>query len=421
MAKRFYLDSLGCKVNSYEVSLFREPLRKLGMEETDSPEEADYIILNGCAVTARSVQKGRQRIRKLRRLAPRAKILAMGCLVASAPGLATSLGADYEIGAKGRNEALGLLLGEGNMPAAAGKRGYEEPLNASEQEGLRGYLKVQDGCSRFCAYCLIPFLRGPSCSRKREDCLAEARELAKIHPEIVVTGIEVAFYGKDLGDGNYRLPDLLRDILAECPGLRRLRLSSLEEGAVDDKMLELLRREPRLCSHVHLSLQSGSDRILKAMGRPYDRKRFLEVVSSLREARPGIAITTDVIVGFPGESEKDFEDSLAFCKEVGFAEIHAFPYSARKGTRAASMPSQVDPAAKKERERRMLSLSKELRSRFEAANFGKKKEVLLESYDPKSRTWTGHTSDYLLVRVKDEGYGRGEAVEAICSPENMAD
>ncbi len=420
MAKRFYLDSLGCKVNSYEVSLFREPLRKLGMEETDSPEEADYIILNGCAVTARSVQKGRQRIRKLRRLAPRAKILAMGCLVKSAPGLALELGADYEIPTKGRNEALPLLL-EDRIPARSFDGGYEEALNESEQTGLRAYLKVQDGCSRYCSYCLIPYLRGPSCSRKKEDCLREAEELALSHPEIVVTGIEVAFYGKDLGDGSYRLSDLLEDILSHCPSLRRLRLSSLEEGAVDEKMLSLFASEPRLCSHVHLALQSGCDKTLRDMGRPYDQKRFLSVVEKLRKARPGIAITTDVIVGFPGESEEDFEESLSFCRKVGFAEIHAFPYSVRKGTKAASMAGQVDASTKKEREHRMLALSKELRASFEAVNYGTEKEVLLESYDAKGKCWSGHTSDYLLVKVEDHGHSRGEAVKVLYSRENAED
>ncbi len=422
MAK-FYLDAIGCKVNSYEASLLRGPLEALGHIETNDPREASYIFLNACAVTSRSVQKGRQRIRKLRRLAPNSRILVSGCFVAACPGLARELGADAEMSTYGRNAALSVLLGlESPKAAPFRKEDYEEPENPSEQKGLRAYLKVQDGCSRFCSYCLIPYLRGPSRSRERENALREAEILSLTHPEIVVTGIEVAFYGKDLGDGSYRLSDLLYDILRRCPGLSRLRLSSLEEGAVDGKMLELFLTEERLASHVHLALQAGSDRVLSLMGRPYDRKRFFEVASSLKKARPGIALTTDVIVGFPGEEDEDFEETLQLCHDVGFAEIHVFPYSSRPGTRAERMKEKEVPfAVKKEREKRLLSLSKELRAAFEEANYGKEKDVLLETYDDKEGVWLGHTSDYLLVKVRGPSLTRGQMVKVVYSPENRAD
>ena len=422
MAK-FYLDALGCKVNSYEASLLRGPLEAMGHTETGDPKEADYIFLNACAVTARSVQKGRQRIRKLRRLAPKARLLVSGCFVAAAPGLAKELGADDEIATYGRNEALSRLLGLPLEKAAPYRReAYEEPENPSEQKDLRAYLKVQDGCSRFCSYCLIPYLRGPSRSRDPEHALREAEILSQTHPEIVVTGIEVAFYGRDLGDGSYRLSSLLSDILKRCPDLKRLRLSSLEEGAIDEKMLELFAHEPRLASHVHLALQAGSDHVLSLMGRPYDRAKFLAVANRLKAARPGIALTTDVIVGFPGETEEDFEDTLDLCRAVGFAEMHVFPYSSRPGTKATRMKEKEVPfAVKKEREKRLLALSKELRADFEKRNYGAEKEIILEECEAKSGCWLGHSSDYLLIKASGAGLKRGDVVKVIYSPENRAD
>ncbi len=424
MAESFLLLSLGCKVNSYEASLLRAPLLAKGLVETNDPSKADYILLNGCAVTARSLQKGRQLVRRLRHLAPKARILVTGCFVSASPGLALELGADAELGTRDRGKALEVLLGSTppEMTPPFSRLPYEEAGSLSDQRELRAYLKVQDGCSRFCSYCLIPHLRGPSRSRSKVECLREAAYLASLHPEIVVTGIEVAFYGKDLGDGTYRLPDLLLDILEGNPELARLRLSSLEEGAVDDRLLKLFETEGRLASHVHLALQSGSDRVLTKMGRPYSSAIFREKAELLLATRPDMALTTDIIVGFPEEEEGDFEATLRLAAEVGFSKIHVFPYSPRPGTRALKEGlREVDPATKKRRAASLLALSSRLHDRYCEKQYGTKKRAILETLSPSGRYFLGHTSDYLKVRFPAVGHVRGEVVDFVYRSENRAD
>lgn len=422
----FYLDYLGCKVNGYEVDAVKAAFLKEGYVASETPEDVDILLLNTCSVTSTSDQKSRQRIRKLRRLSPNAILIVMGCYSEKHAEETASFGANIVLGTFHRHKIVSYIKeykekGETIIDAdKKGKREYEEfpLLTLSSKE--RAYLKIQDGCDSYCSYCLIPSLRGPSRSREKDKVLEEVKVLSKISKEIVITGIHIGYYGKDLRDGKYRLSDLLEDILRENPELFRLRISSLESSEIDDKLISLFEKHPSLASHLHLPLQSGSPEILKKMHRKYDGETFLENIDKLRKVRPDIAITTDVIVGYPGESEEDFLATMDFCEKAKFAEIHVFPFSARAGTYAATLkdtPSDI----KKERVARLLALSKKLRKEYEDAYIGKSLEILFESYDENKKVARGHSSNYLLVDIPSRRDLKGEVLPVIYDDENRAD
>lgn len=424
----FYLFSLGCKVNSYENDALREELLARGDQEVFSPEKADLVVLNTCAVTAVAEQKSRQHARKFRRLAPNAIIVVMGCYGALHAKELLAMGADIAIGTSNRDRLLSLIdafkFDHKKIALAEPPRSeirYENLGAFSAADNARAYLKIQDGCDNFCSYCLIPYLRGPSRSRKREDVLLEAKRLVeKGYKEIIVTGIHIGFYGKDLGDGSYRLSDLIKDLLDDNPTLYRLRISSLEESEIDDKFLALLRNEPRIADHLHLPLQSGSEGVLKRMHRKYDIASFKEKVREIRLIRPRIALTTDLIAGFSGETSEEWDETMKNVRELAFCEVHVFPYSPREGTLSYRWPD-TDPETKKSRVRAMLALSKELREEYERGFYGEKLEVLFESYDEKTHLAYGHTSNYLLVK-KESPKSLHDEVEAVeYSPTSRAD
>ena len=261
----------------------------------------------------------------------------------------------------------------------------------------RAYLKIQDGCDNYCTYCILPYIRGRSRSRDKEEILQEVRRLInKGYKEIVLTGIDMGSYGEDFHN-NYNFSDLVEEILVNNKDLYRLRISSLEESQIDDKMLSLLKKYPNLANHFHIPLQSGSVSILKKMNRKYNIGNFKETIRKIRLIRPDISITTDVIVGFPGETDEDFEDTIKFCKDVKFAKIHVFPYSRREGTIANKLPNQVEEIDKKVRVKKLIYLSDELKEEYEKQFIGKEIEFLFENYDPKTKSYRGHSSNYLEI------------------------
>ena len=407
MIKSIYSCTLGCKVNSYETSATCTQFSRLGATMASKPDDADLILVNTCSVTSKAGQKSRQHISSLRKRNPSAVVLVMGCYSQTHAEEVAELGADIVLGASNRGKALEYVEAfqrDGkkiiDVKPSLRREGYEELGETAYCETCRAYLKVQDGCDAFCSYCYIPTLRGNSRSREPRAVIDEAiRLVEKGYKEIVITGIHTGMYGKDL-DGDYRLPNLLESILDKCPDLLRLRVSSLEENEIDDAFLNLLAKQPRLVDHLHMPLQSGSSKVLKDMNRRYDTDAFLAKLNAIRALRPDIAITTDVIVGYPTETEEDFRDTLSFCEEAGFAEIHVFPFSVRPHTKAATL-KDLPPAIKKDRVHRLLELSKRLRAQYESRFYGRQVEVLVEE-EVGDGYVSGHTPNYLLVRFKGD-------------------
>ena len=414
----YYLFSIGCKVNAYENSAVGTSLSSHGYTRAEKVEDADVIILNTCSVTGRADQKSRQHISKFRRLNPHAIFLVMGCYTQLHSEVAAKLGADIVLGGADRDEAYELIerFQKERTPIVQVKKSlrheeYDELGVTAFTDASRAYLKIQDGCDNFCSYCLIPTLRGNSRSRKPGDVIRESEKLVKAgYKEIIVTGIHIGGYGKDLGDGSYRLPDLLEQMLETCPELYRLRISSIEESEIDEKFLALLSKYPNIVDHLHIPLQSGSSSVLTRMRRKYDTDAFLKKLEAIRAIRPEIAITTDVIAGFPGETDEEWKETVEFCKKANFAEIHVFPFSSRPGTFAASL-KDTDPKVKNERVTELLTLSKQMREAYEQGFYGRKLPVLFEDFDEETHRAKGHTSNYLLVSIPSEKSLHGEVVD----------
>ena len=396
--------SLGCKVNAYETSSLLGALKERGYTITDSVEEADLILLNTCAVTGTAGQKSRQHIRKFHRLAPKATLVAMGCYTKEIGEEAFNYGADIVAGTEMRKEILDAVEafkkdGKKRFLIKKGRPSgpYEELVSDSSETLTRAYLKIQDGCDKFCSYCAIPHLRGKSRSREPENIFYEIKALlSKGVKEIVLSGVEIGYYGKDFTDRKYDLGNLLEDILSTFEELPRLRISSLDESEISPSFLESFKKYPALMPHFHLSLQSGSKTVLERMRRHYDPKDYLESLQKLRAIRPDLAITTDIIVGFPKESEEEWQETLEFAKKCEFSEIHVFPFSPRKGTYAATLPD-VPSDIKKKRVHELLSLSKTMREAYEERFYGKELPALFEEYDKERKLAIGHTPNYLLV------------------------
>lgn len=406
----FYVLALGCKVNAYERDAIKEALVERGDVEVNKPEEASLIIINTCSVTATSDQKSRQNIRKMRRLSPNAIIAVMGCYSEGHLSEVENLEADIIIGTSNRDKLLKYIdqfkeCGSKivDVTYLSRSKRYEELGAPAFTNNTRAQLKIQDGCDKFCSYCLIPFVRGNSRSRKKEEALKEVKSLVeKGYSEIVLTGIEVGFYGLDLYGNEYGLGELIEDIIIDNPELRRLRLSSLDVSEITEKILDDFRKYDKLMPHIHLSLQSGSEGVLSRMKRNYTKEEYFNKLEVLRSIRPDIAITTDIIVGFPGETEEEWNETVEFAKKCEFAEIHVFPYSSRKGTAAANMRGQIDPITKDKRVKELLAVSRELREKYEKKFYGKEVEVLFEDFDKKEGYAYGHTGNYLLVKKKSD-------------------
>ena len=415
MAEKFYLHTLGCKVNSYETFALGQELSASGMEETHDFKDADVIVLNTCSVTGKADQKSRQHISRFRRENPNCIVLVMGCYSQTHAEECVNLGADVVLGAAKRKMAFPYIkkAQNGEKPIVdlvkdIRKEEYEELGTLAFCDNARVYLKIQDGCDNFCSYCFIPRLRGNSRSREPREILSEARLMAeKGYKEIIVTGIHIGMYGKDLGDGSFRLADLLESLLNKVPDVPRIRISSLEESEIDDKFLSLLRRYPRIVDHLHIPLQSGSSDVLKKMARHYDTDAFLDKLSRIREIRPDIAITTDVIAGFPTETDENWRETMDFCAKAKFAEIHVFPFSSRPGTAAARL-KDLDPKIKKARVAELLALSSKMREEYKQRFYGKDLEILFEDYDEKAHIAYGHSENYLKVAINSDHPRHGE-------------
>lgn len=398
------IHTLGCKVNQYETQAMEALLLARGHTLAPFDGQADAYIINSCAVTAVSDKKSRQAVRNARRRAPGAVVAVCGCYPQVSPDQARQLDVDL-IGGSGDREGFLVLLEEAvanRRPIVAVDNALErrvfEPLPAGGLEGrTRALLKIEDGCVNFCAYCVIPYARGPVRSLPTGMALAEADRLwAEGYEEIVLTGIEISSWGRDLSTGE-TLADLVEALCRKAPPGRRLRLGSLEPRTVTEEFCRRLAPLSALCPHFHLSLQSGCDSVLARMGRRYDTSRYRQSVDLLRQWFDRPAITTDLIVGFPGETQEEFAQTLAFLQDCRFSGLHIFPYSRRDGTRAASLPGQISNAEKTRRAHQAGEIAQELEAAWLERWVGETVPVLFE--EEKEGLWRGHSPQYLEVRA----------------------
>ncbi len=401
--------TLGCKVNQYETAALEGELRRRGHQLVPFEGEADAYIINTCTVTAVSDKKSRQIIRQARKRSPGAVVAVCGCYAQTAPEAVAALGVDLVAGTAGRMaflDDLERLLAQRQDEALVtvdnimAHRTFE-PLSGGGLEGrTRAMLKVQDGCVNFCTYCIIPYARGPVRSLAIEDARRElTRLLTEGYQEIVLTGIEISSWGHDLKTGE-TLIDLLEALCRDLPAHIRLRLGSLEPRTITPEFCRRAAALPNLCPHFHLSMQSGCDTVLARMNRKYDTARYYESVTLLREYFSDPAITTDLIVGFPGETEEEFTDTLAFVEKCAFAAMHIFPYSRRTGTPAAKMPDQIPNAVKEDRAHRAAALAQRLEEAYLDRQVGTTLTVLFE--EEKGGFWKGHAPNYVEVLAHGE-------------------
>lgn len=396
----FYITSLGCKVNSYEIDAIKDDLVNNGYI-FKSEEEADYIIVNTCCVTNTAASKSRQKINSIHKNNPNAKIIVMGCYVQGFENEAKQIeGVKLLIGTKDRHKIKDYLneLNE-QISLVDDVKDFIEYENLSidsKHDNTRAYLKIQDGCNNFCSYCIIPYVRGTIKSRNKNEVLEEAKRLISLgYKEIVLTGIHTGSYGRDLI--GYTFSDLVKELL-NIDGLYRLRISSIEESEIDNQLIDLMIKNDKLAKHLHIPLQAGSDNVLKLMNRKYDLNTYIKNVKKIQSLLPNIAITTDVIVGFPQESDEDFEMTLNTCNEIGFSKIHVFPFSSRKGTVASKMKNQINGLIKKDRAKQLLALSDKLSYNYNKSFFGKEIEVLVE--EKVDNYYVGHTSNFIKVLIE---------------------
>lgn len=405
--------TLGCKVNTYESNAMLKIFQDAGYQEVDFKEVADVYVINTCTVTNTGDSKSRQMIRKAIRKNPEAVVCAVGCYSQVAPedieqieGIGVVLGTQY------RKEIVDLVeeYQKTNqkivkVDSVKNLRKFED-LNIDRFKNTRAFLKIQDGCNNFCTYCIIPYARGRVRSRKPESVLKQAELLvSRGYVEIVLTGIHTAGYGEDLE--NYSFYDLLVD-LVKIKGLKRLRISSIETSQITDKIIDLIGSNDIIVDHLHVPLQSGCDATLKRMNRKYTTEQYLEKINKIRSYLPNIAFTTDVIVGFPGETDEEFQATYDFIKKVNYSQLHVFPYSPRKNTPAAKMKDQVNDQVKHQRVERLLELSKQLNYDFAMKQIDKTLKVLFEKR--LGDYLIGHASDYLQVKVKTNENLIGEIV-----------
>ena len=403
---KFGFYTLGCKVNQYETQAMGQLLAAQGHTIGDFNEKCDGYIINTCSVTAVADKKNRAMIRRCRRDNPEAVIAVCGCYPQHAADAVEALGADVIGGSADREAFVGQVLAaaeskqKSRQVDEALKRRTFEILPAGGLEGrTRAMLKVQDGCVNFCSYCIIPFTRGPIRSAPVELAVEQAKELSQQgYREIVVTGIEIAGWGADL-PGKPPVTDLIEALCAAVPDVR-VRLGSLEPRIVTEEFCLRLKKYENLCPQFHLSMQSGCDTVLERMKRKYNTARYLESVELLKKYFPGCAVTTDMIVAFPGETEEEFEESLAFMEKCRFADMHIFPYSRRPGTPADKMPGQHNNATKEERSKKAIAIAAKMSKTYRENMVGSVQEVLFE--EESGDYYVGHTPNYVKVYAKGE-------------------
>lgn len=407
--------TLGCKVNQYDSDAMRSLFLRRGYTAADG-DDADVYVINTCSVTSIGDKKSRQVIRRIRRAHPEAVIAAAGCYAQLAPEEVLGTGCDVVVGNQNRAHIVDYI-----EEAAAKKEQLNKVVDimaVKEFENLtagpegevktRAFIKVQEGCDNYCTFCVIPFARGRLKSRRQEDAVKEAAELARRgYKEIVLTGIHLGNYGKDLHDGTSL--STLVDALLAIPGLARIRLGSIESVELSPELIRIIKTEPRVCAHLHLPLQSGSDTVLRRMNRHYRLQDFKHLITGLRREIPDLALTTDLIVGFPGETEALFLETLDTLRDIRFSGIHVFPYSPRTGTPAASYPDQVPGPVKKDRVHRVEELEKGIAREYRQSFLGKTVRVLAE--EVKDGLYEGLSDEYIRVSIEGRDIKRGHLYE----------
>jgi threonylcarbamoyladenosine tRNA methylthiotransferase MtaB len=407
--------TLGCKVNQNETEALGALFKEHNYEVVDFGEMADVYIINTCTVTHLGDRKSRQIIRRAINTNPEAMIVVTGCYAQTSPGEVAKIpGVDLIIGTRDRARMVDLV--QEHKKGSAPQKYVKDILKAQDFEELpvdrlinrtRAYLKVQEGCEQFCTYCIIPYARGPSRSRSVESTLNEAKKLvAAGFKELILTGIHLGYYGRDLTE-EVDLVYLCRELLAKT-GIERLRLSSIESTEISDQLIELMAEDPHFCPHLHIPLQNGDDQILKAMHRPYTTDDYRRIVEKIRSNIPDVGISADLMVGFPGETEENFQNSYAFVKEMGFMGLHVFKYSPRKGTPASKMKNQVNSQDKEKRSKKMIELGEQGFQAFAHKYIGKTMDVLVETTLPQG-DWEGHTGNFIRVVFSGEA-PKGEII-----------
>lgn len=415
---KFNIITLGCKVNSYESEAMKELLLKENYNCVNEVVEADIVIVNTCSVTNMADSKSRKTIRRIRRENPNCILIVCGCSTQNNQKVYADMDIDILLGNRQKSQIVTLL--NNYLKNKEKYKYFTDERNLSFEEfnvlkftsQTRAFIKIQDGCNNFCSYCIIPYVRGDIRSKDFESVIKEANCLADNgHKEIVLTGIHTGSYnnsGKDLVD--------LINELSKIDKIKRIRISSIEITELNDKFMNLLSVNKKVCNHLHIPLQSGSDNVLKRMNRKYDKEYFRNIIEQIRSIRPNISITTDVIVGHPYETEEDFSECIAFCEEINFSKIHVFPYSIRNGTVAANMPNQVSENDKKERAKKLIMLSNNLENAY--YNQFLNTEVVVLTEEENNNMTNGHTDNYLNVFV-DEKLNKNELYKVkICETKN---
>lgn len=418
MKKTVSFYTLGCKVNQYETNAMEQQFIKNNYEIVENTQKADIYVINTCTVTNMAERKSRQMLRRVKEINPSAVLVVCGCYAQVAKNELEQIPEiDIILGINEKNEIVQIVENYMGKMAEQDKKSQEAEIDdvSKQKEFLdfgdvtyteknRAVVKVQDGCNMFCSYCIIPYARGRIRSRKIESVVSEIEKIAKEEiKEVVITGIHVASYGKDFDNENtskkIRLIDLL-EAINKIDGIDRIRLSSLEPTIVDEEFATRLSKLDKICDHFHLSLQSGCDETLKRMNRKYTTQIYRDAVATLRKYYPEASFTTDVIVGFPGETDEEFAKTYEFLKEIDFYRLHVFKYSPRRGTVAKKMPNQIDGNKKEERSNKLIELSNSTENKHNQSYIGKTVKVLFEEFE--DGFFKGHTTNYMMVKVAGE-------------------
>ena len=403
--KKVAFCTLGCKVNQYETNGMLQKFKTAGYEIVDFNEYSDIYIINTCTVTNMADKKSRQMLRRVKEINKNSLLIAVGCYAQVAKDVLEKIDEiDLILGNNEKADIVNFVEDyfktnqkKYETSSVMEQKEYVDFGSITYTEKTRAVIKVQDGCDRFCSYCIIPYARGRVRSRNPESVLEEIKEIAcNGIKEVVITGIHVASYGKDLKNG-YKLIDLLEDI-NKIEGIKRIRLGSLEPTIITEEFVDRLKKLEKICNHFHLSLQSGCNETLSRMNRKYTTEEFKNVCKILRKAYPNVSLTTDIIVGFPGETEEEFNKTYEFLKEINFYKMHIFKYSPRKGTKAADMKGQIDGNVKEQRSEKLINLSNENEKKYNESYIGKELEVLFE--EEEGDFYKGHTTNYIMVKVK---------------------
>ena len=399
---KFKIITLGCKVNTYESNVIKDILENDGYKEASEPSEADIFIINTCTVTNTSDNKSLKELRRVQREYPKAVTIICGCMSQVRNGI-EECGANIIIGNKYKSAIPKLIEEYMNNKKQIIKiedimEAPFEKMSLNNFNRTRAFVKIEDGCENYCSYCIIPYARGKVRSKKPQDVIDEITTLVKKgHKEVVLTGIHTGHYGADLIDYNFAM---LLNELVKIKGLERIRISSIEMNELTDDVLEVIKNNTNIVDHIHIPIQSGSNEILKLMNRKYLKDEFINKIEEIRNIRPDINITTDIIVGFPGETEELFQETIETVKRIKFSKIHVFPFSLRKGTKAEDLPNHIDEVTKKKRVKELMALSEKLEKEYMKKFIGKELVFIPEVY--REGFLIGHTGNYLLVKAKGD-------------------